>query len=431
MGLRLGANVLILPLVLRRLTPEEMGVWYVFVAIAALNPILDMGVSTTLMRFASMLWAGAERVESTGLPTAEKAGPNIEGLSRLYSAARVIYLLLAIGIVVLMALAGPLLVFSEKQEMLKGMAFSPVWWAFIAVSAMGVYSQFGNTMLRGIGKIVPSQVIQILANCLYLMVAAGLIVAGAGLYSLIGGACAYSAVVGIASRRLLARANIEGRFSLDRGLALRMVPGTARMAVVCLGNFLMVHSGIVLSARHLSLSDAASLGLSLQLVNAMAAMTAVPVNVRVPRFTQFGVNGDLRGLRESFSSAMWLGAAGFAAGAVVIVGFGADILRLFGSKTTLLSGAALGFLCSYKAVEFVQNNFVTLVASQNRIPFVLQAVVGGGLTYVVGSQLVRPLGLWGLLLATGGVQLVVCSWYPIFLGVRLLRRPVEARVEGG
>jgi O-antigen/teichoic acid export membrane protein len=48
--LNLGMNVIILPFVLRILSTEELGLWYVFGSISALVSLLDFGFSPSIMR---------------------------------------------------------------------------------------------------------------------------------------------------------------------------------------------------------------------------------------------------------------------------------------------------------------------------------------------------------------------------------------------
>ena len=56
--LNLSMNVLILPFVLRLLTVQELGLWYVFGSVAALVQLMDFGFAPAIMRNISYAWSG-------------------------------------------------------------------------------------------------------------------------------------------------------------------------------------------------------------------------------------------------------------------------------------------------------------------------------------------------------------------------------------
>src|SRR5262249_55697048 len=66
-ALRFGWALFILPLVLRRVPPEELGLWYVFLSLGALASLIDFGFAQTINRAAGYLWAGAAELSPYGL----------------------------------------------------------------------------------------------------------------------------------------------------------------------------------------------------------------------------------------------------------------------------------------------------------------------------------------------------------------------------
>ncbi len=52
---------------LRMLSSDELGIWYVFLAIGAMTQMLDMGFSPTITRNVSYAYAGAEKLEKEGI----------------------------------------------------------------------------------------------------------------------------------------------------------------------------------------------------------------------------------------------------------------------------------------------------------------------------------------------------------------------------
>src|SRR5262245_20130910 len=66
-GVRVGANIVLLPLVLKMLAPKELALWWVFLALGAVANLADFGFGQAIARIYSYLWAGAEDFETEGL----------------------------------------------------------------------------------------------------------------------------------------------------------------------------------------------------------------------------------------------------------------------------------------------------------------------------------------------------------------------------
>src|SRR5689334_4217045 len=85
--LRLFSGVLVLPLVVRKLPPEDLGLWYVFLALQGIAALFDLGFSPAVTRAAGYLWAGAAELRRFGVAaspkTAEEPQPNYELLGGL------------------------------------------------------------------------------------------------------------------------------------------------------------------------------------------------------------------------------------------------------------------------------------------------------------------------------------------------------------
>ncbi len=57
-ALRAGGFLLVLPLALRRLSPDELGLWYVFTSIGDFCAFAELGLALILGRSASFFMAG-------------------------------------------------------------------------------------------------------------------------------------------------------------------------------------------------------------------------------------------------------------------------------------------------------------------------------------------------------------------------------------
>ncbi len=105
-ALRAGGNLLVLPLMLRKLSPEDLGFWYVFLSLSGLGSLIDMGFYPTMTRVTAYLWAGAETIQKFGVAgvTEDTARgdrtPNYRLLADLVKTMRIYYIVLALLVTV-------------------------------------------------------------------------------------------------------------------------------------------------------------------------------------------------------------------------------------------------------------------------------------------------------------------------------------------
>jgi O-antigen/teichoic acid export membrane protein len=422
MALRIGSGAILLPILLTRIPPEQMGIWYVFLSLGALAPIFDMGFSASLARFAAVYQAGAQNVTAQGLPDI-RAGcsPNLGGIARLYAVAKRIYLVAGLLMATTLAVLGPLLVFDQRKPEMALVSGSLAWWSFLLASGSLIYAQFPNTILRGMGQIIPAQLIQIQSIITHLAVVSTLIWLDVGIASLSLGMLANSVFVGILSRKKLRELGVSKGAGGGPELFRQLLPNSWRTGLISVGGYLIIHANTLLCGRFLSLEETAAYGLASQLVGLIEGAAGVFVAVKAPALTRFSASGEIDKLRSTFFRALAFGMAFFMTGATAIIALAPAALVYIGSKTALLPLPMLLFFLGYRLLEFHHVQYATLVMSSNQVPFAWPAVASGVLILFVGFFSVAAWGLWGLLLTAATVQLLVNNWYPVVLGLRMLR----------
>src|SRR5271157_5423287 len=106
-GIRVSANLLLLPLVLVKLSSSELALWWVFAALGSFGNLADFGFGSTIPRIYNYLFAGAEDFEAEGLREAKNGGePNFAGISRLNATVRALYLKISLAAIGLLAIGG-------------------------------------------------------------------------------------------------------------------------------------------------------------------------------------------------------------------------------------------------------------------------------------------------------------------------------------
>ena len=99
-------------------------------------------------------------------------------------------------------------------------------------------------------------------------------------------------------------------------------------------------------------------------------------------------------------------------GAIVIISIGNVVLSFIGSNTMLLPKTYVSLILLIIYLETNHSNCATLITTKNEVPFVKSALFSGAGVLILGLFSVKwlSLGILGLILAQGLVQLLYNNW---------------------
>src|SRR4051812_14308555 len=131
-AIRAGGNLLVLPLMLHKLSPEDLGLWYVFLSLGGMASLVDFGFYPTMSRVTAYLWAGAEEIHETGVRPVTARGdsppsPNYRLLADLVKTMRIYYSGLGILITAIMGILGTLWVIQKTHLLPDGRSALWAW----------------------------------------------------------------------------------------------------------------------------------------------------------------------------------------------------------------------------------------------------------------------------------------------------------------
>ena len=119
-GLRIGGNIITLPLALKMLPANEMGLFYTFGAVGGMAMFMDLGMGATVSRQATYIYSGAKRLTASGIPESTEDGKTDSQLfSKFVSTVRKIYTI--IGFITGFLLIVPGGIFIGKSILASGM----------------------------------------------------------------------------------------------------------------------------------------------------------------------------------------------------------------------------------------------------------------------------------------------------------------------
>ncbi len=184
-ALQYGAALLLLPLIATRLSPAQIGVWFVFVTIQGLTTLIDFGFQPNIARAFAAAFAGAPELLREGISHAASDRPNLALARQILHSARRLYLILAVVVLVLLLTIGTLYIDSITQgEALSAAATRIAWCVFSVGVSVNLYFLWAAPLLMGSGRIHQNYLSVIIIKGGFAIFGAATLLAGGGLIAL-------------------------------------------------------------------------------------------------------------------------------------------------------------------------------------------------------------------------------------------------------
>jgi len=383
--LQYGAALLVLPLLLRELTAPELGLWYVFMTIAVLVTMLDMGFTPTLARNVSYVMGGARRLLPDGFETADRPGEVDDALlAAVVGASRTIFRWASVAALALLAGPGTAYVVHVARGEIEPAVLGASWAVFVLATVVNLYFKYYTPLLQGRGLYAAFYRASAISNLAFVGVTAVALLAGGGLLAVAGGYLV-SALVG---RALSARWTWDPAFRrrVEAAGPPPVPPATIvrtlwhnawRLGVGVIGAFLILRGNTLLASAYLGLATTAAYALTLQVMSAVQSTATVAFNVQQPRLAQLRVAGDRVGLARTVERSLELSVAVYVACALALLAVGPALIASIGANTSLLPVPLLAWVAAMVLLELVHTLAAGVIVSGNTVPFVAPALLSG------------------------------------------------------
>jgi hypothetical protein len=416
-GFRLLSGLLLLPLVLRELSTADLGMYYVLLSLVALAPIIDFGFGPSIGRFVSYATGGAETLHAYGPPTPGKTGtPNYNLLWQLLHTTRVVYRYLALAILVIMGIWGTYLVELRISETTSTLVTRLAWAVTLASTVLDIYWNWWTTFLIGLNEVSVAARISALGVSVKFVLAAVLLLGGAGLLSVPIASLFSSALQrGLARWQCLAR--LKGHpppAEFDVKKQLRALwPNSWRLGVQFVSGYLTINANTAICLAVFGLAANARYGLSIQVMSIAMEMAAVWTNTKFPIIGQCYARHDYAQVRRVLWPRYWLQNITYLTLGGGLVVSGPTLLQWFGSGKEMLSTAWLVVLMLYTFFNMQFTFWGSLIATGNRLTYLWPTVATNIGSLILSLLLVNftQLGLGALVLGPLVAGSVFNFWY--------------------
>lgn len=417
--LRFFSGILLLPLMLRMLSSEEMGIWYVFLAIGSMTQILDMGFSPTITRNVSYAYAGAEKLAKEGLAAKDNFAKkiNYELLAKIKHVSKYVYLYISLLALFLLLFFGTSYIYYITRSFADNTYYLLAWCIYATGLFLNFFYSYWIFLLNGVGLIRQGQQAAIVSNVVFIVIAViGLLFGG----SIMAVAIAFlfnGVIVRMMCKSFLNKhlsiPDVEMSKEETKEFIQIIWFNAKKMGISSIGGYLIIQANTLLTSIFFELKTVAAYGLTLQVINFALALARIPFSTYLPMLNEMRVNRDNAGIVRLMSMTFVLGGLIYLVCAFGILGFGNDILVLIHSNTLLLSSSMVAFMLVYLFLEYNHSNFATVITTRNEVPFVKASIFSGIAVVLLALFNVQILGmdLWGLLVGQCLAQLVYSNWY--------------------
>jgi hypothetical protein len=422
--MRLASGLIVLPLVFRLFSREDVGMYYVLLNLAALAPMIDFGFAPTIARFVGYAMAGADTLEATGIPKTERAGsPNYTLLWELLATTRKLYRYLTLALLLILGVAGSLMVGKVAYETSSPLITWLAWVTTLISILFDIYSNWWVNFLRGLNEVKSATRIGVLALAVRLAIAIILLLAGAGLLSLPIAGLASSIIQRFWARvlclKLLPPQPSMNDFDLGKKLKI-LWPNSWRTGVHLISSALTIQANTFICASVMKLDTTARYGPSIQLMGIAAGMAYVWTSIKWPLISQYQARRAFPEIQRVLWPRFWLQTLTFLALAGVVVFVAPSALHWIGKDKELLPQAWLFTLALGTFLDLQFTTWGTLISTANRLPFLWPAVASNILSLILTLAMVHftMLGTGALVLGPLLAGAVFNYWYWPFFAAR-------------
>ena len=422
--LRLATGLILLPLVLRKFSATDYGMYVVLLSLVRFVPIIDFGFGPTIGRFVSYAYGGAQTLQARGVQKSADSGqPNYVLLWQLLATTRRLYRYMTLAILVILGICGTYAVELRIHESSSVLITRLAWATTLAAALLDIYWSWWNTYLTGMNQVLMAARIGALAMVVRFTLSVVLLLSGAGLLSL-----PVAGLVASLLERQLARAQclklLQGKPSANPQIfreTLRILwPNTWRLGVQFLSFYLTINANILICQGKFGLADTGKYGLATQLMGIAAAMSAVWTQTKWPLIAQYQARHEFARLRQILWPRVWLQSLTFLMLASGVVFLGPTLLQWFGHGKEMLPQSWMLVLVAVTFLDMQFSLWTTLISTGNHLPHLWHTIATNVLSFTLSLSLVNftSLGLGAFVLGPLLAGCLFNYWHWPFFAAR-------------
>lgn len=419
--LKISSSILLLPLILRKLSSEDVGIWSIFTSVTGLVLLIDFGFHSSFSMNVTYVFSGVDSLLSSGHNKVNESSENkqinirllkglIDTMRWFYSRVSIflLFILLTVGTIYIRYILGNY--HGDKPLIYEA------WCLFVCVNVYNLYTLYYDALLEGKGLIKISKQIIIVGHITYLCISIITILLGYGLVGLVLAQLISIITIRVISNRYFFSKQISSQLAsckgVDRNELIRLIfPNATKTGMTSLGRFMIQKSAVIIGSLYLPLASIATFSITKQMIEIDLALAHISITTFTPQISNLRIMGNFERIRNICIKGIVISNIIFVAGAIALIFIGVPVMHIIRSNTTL--NQAIIVLVAVSG--FIGLNYslaTTIISTKNYIPFSKPSVFSGLATVLLIIIFLKftSLGLIGMAIAPGIIDLCYQGW---------------------
>jgi len=412
--------VVVLPLILTRLTTEEIALWYLFSTLIGLQFLVDMGFSPTFSRIIAYGMGGSDASDLKDLRIIKQstnlAEPNWETIEKICCTMQTVNLRLTVISIILLATLGT---WSLVKPILATTDVTSGWLCWGVILLASCFTLIGSTYnfyLQGVNQIALLRRWESFTSLCSIATSFIVLLLNGGLLGLVIANQGWL-VINILRNRWLCSKIENGRLQqftdkkVDPIVFEAVWPSAWRSGVgVFMSSGLVQISGVIYSQFGIP-SQVASYLLALRLMQIVNIFSQAPFYTKLPLLAKLRSEGNLKQQVNVAKRGMVLAYWTFVAGFIAFGLLATPLLRLIGSNVEFGSPWLWGIMGLTTFAERYGGMHIQLYSTTNHIIWHIASGVSGVIYIIVSLALSRKIGVYAIPVGTLAGYLCFYCWY--------------------
>jgi len=418
--MRIASGVIVLPLVLRLLPSQEVGLWNIFLTIGSLATLLDFGFSNSFSRNVTYIFSGVKTLIPKGYCAVDENDRSIDYglLKSVISAMRRYYGILA-GIFLLIFFAISPYYLTSILQKYNGDRHEIwiAWFTYGVLVAYQLYTYYYSSILTGRGLVKRSLQIIIIGQTSRIVISVICLLSGLGIMSLVIGQFTSDVInrslcyFAFYDKDIRVKLKVKSEIPVKEVMKI-MTPNAVKIGITTIGGFFINKAVMFIAPLYLSLSAIGSFGTTKQMIDLIVSLGGIWFATYYPKTTLYTVNKDVEGVKRLYIKGKLCLIGVFIVCGLGLIFVGPPLLIFIKSNTHLLSSSMIFVFLIVAFLEANHGMSGLLLLTKNEVPFVKASLISGlaVLALLFISFNYTGLGIWGMIIASGIAQAVYQNW---------------------
>lgn len=374
--MRVASGMIILPLIIKLLPIEDVGLWGIFFSLEALIYILDFGFYTTISRNITYIFAGAKNLKKEGVDHIPSGSPiNYRLLKGLLKTARIVYASVSVIMLALFLTVGTIYI----NKVLTGYAGDAhmartAWYLYGLLLCYRFYTYYYDALLVGRGMIMRSKQITIFSQMVHLVTASILLLSGYGIISMVFGQILATVVNRYLANRAFYDKDTKWHLHKSTPLSTRNLlktlwPTVYKSGVSSISSVLLKNIIPLIGGLYIPLQFMGYYSISKTIVDVTFSLGCAWFMAYYPKITKERSQSANNEVKRLFVKGQIISLFIFGAIALFVLSYGNEALSVLKKDAVLLAAPLLAIYFISSFADSITDMSTKVILSNNRVPY--------------------------------------------------------------